>query len=376
MSHDFAPYVPSGARILPDTTTLLEIKDRMTSIDADPEVLSDVLSLIEIWKARREAVRPLSAIQTILQKIRCLPPSELRMKKMNTFVRTLGQSNHLAMFLEMLRESSRSKIDSERSLCERMSRSATRHSIYGWSAQLLLLESAEGSTEGTFPPENGLERRIGITTPEWGLSLHVWQPNLHAKPFPISKLDEPSLAIEPPHTHPFDFASYVVRGELHQTRYEQMTGATSGSRSRRYPNTEFSHVDGVWPPHMKSEKAALVELESRVRMVEGDSYFMPCNWIHDFDVDLEAAFAKPTITLFLSSEFIVMPHVYMAQSMEKFHRKHPNLKKSATALPEKTWDKCFEEISSYLRGEVGILRLNSTISYAGEYAFLHTAGAD
>jgi hypothetical protein len=49
-------------------------------------------------------------------------------------------------------------------------------------------------------------------TAVWGLSMHIWQANPRARAFPSAKRAEPGLILEPPHSHPFDFASMVSVG--------------------------------------------------------------------------------------------------------------------------------------------------------------------
>jgi hypothetical protein len=112
-------------------------------------------------------------------------------------------------------------------------------------------------------------------------------------------------------------------------------------------------------------------LEERVPLRAGDSYYMSCNRIHDVEIDASIALDRPAITLFLASECVVKPHVYMAPPMADFHDAHPKLKHRGYALPRENWYEKLELASAYLRGKAMTLNLHNIVKYEGEYAFFH-----
>jgi hypothetical protein len=119
----------------------------------------------------------------------------------------------------MLRDSAERFGTPEQQLCKAVSQDARMHATNGWCGQTLILESCLGPTEGTFETAPGVEEMLGNTPPEWGVSIHIWQPNPKAKGFPVENRHEPGIIVEPPHSHPFDFISMVVTGEMHQSTY-------------------------------------------------------------------------------------------------------------------------------------------------------------
>jgi hypothetical protein len=143
-------------------------------------------------------------------------------------------------------------------------------------------------------------------------------------------------------------------------------------RADRYAGTKLEHVHGVWPPHDHQASSELVTLEERVALRAGDSYYMPCDKIHDVEIDASIASDKPTITLFLGSEAVVKPHVFMAPAMAEFHNVHPDLKHSGRALHRDDWHAKLEAVAAYLRGKNPTLNLDNIVRYEGEYAFFHT----
>jgi hypothetical protein len=209
----------------------------------------------------------------------------------------------------------------------------------------------------------------------WGLSMHIWQPNPHAHRFASGKRAEPDLILEPPHSHPFDFASMVATGTLCQSIYAQHDPlAVDGIDSRvdgRYDGVPLEHVDGVWPPHNHRSPVEVGTTESGVGLQAGDSYFMPSSRIHDFEIDAGTARSTPAITLFLASEMVVKPHVYMSPSMADFHTSRPGLKSEGRPLAPADWRAKLRAAAAYLRGEVPVLSLDEIVKYDGEYAFFH-----
>jgi hypothetical protein len=93
--------------------------------------------------------------------------------------------------------------------------------------------------------------------------------------------------------------------------------------------------------------------------------------IHDVEIDPVAAVETPTITLFMSAEYMVMPHVYMARSMADYHERYPSIKTLAKPIPPASWHAKLEALSKYLAGHSSTLRLPEIVQFDGEYAFFH-----
>jgi hypothetical protein len=98
---------------------------------------------------------------------------------------------------------------------------------------------------------------------------------------------------------------------------------------------------------------------------------MPCDVIHDVEIDHPSSFDTPTLTLFLSSEYMVMPHVYMSDAMTEHHLLNPSIKSSASPIPAESWHDKLEAISNYLTGKSKTLRLPDIVNFDGEYAFFY-----
>jgi hypothetical protein len=68
----------------------------------------------------RAELTPLRELRRVLEGMRALPPSIERLRRMNTFVRTLGQPNHLAILLDVLRGRLKSHNASRRPVISRI----------------------------------------------------------------------------------------------------------------------------------------------------------------------------------------------------------------------------------------------------------------
>jgi hypothetical protein len=315
-------------------------------------------------------------MRSVLDWIRALPRGNERVKAMNTFVRTLGQPGVLATFLDMMRHSAKRDGSPEEEL-SLISRNARKHSAYGWAGQTLLLFSGKQATQGTLPPEPGVAEMLGDPPPAvWGLSMHIWQPNPRAQGFTSGGRIAPGLIVEPPHSHPFDFASMVSVGTMHQSIYGQLSADElpelgAHDQGGRYDGVPLEHVDGVWPEHTYRSSCEVRTLETSVALGAGDSYYLPCDMIHDVEFDAHVAATTPAITLFLASEAVVKPHVYMAPSMADAHAANPHLKDQGRALTTSAWHAKLDAVASYLRGEQPTLCLDQIVGHDGEYAFFH-----
>lgn len=360
-----------------DGMSLRDIRDRMAKLEQSAPVREQLLSLVEDWRSQPRSVEPLSTVRLLLDSIRALPRGDERLIRMNTFVRTLGEPETFATFLDMIRDSSRRDGTVEQALSE-ISHRSSKHAVYGWCGQTRLVLSGAERTEGTVTPRPGVERFLGKTpTSAWALSMHIWQPNVRAKGFLCGRSPHPSSIVEPPHSHPFDFASVVVIGTMHQSIYAQrdsvhrLLNDPMADRADRYSGVKLVHVHGVWPPHFGREEVEVQTIEDRLKLTAGDSYYMSANTIHDVQFDEHIAQNNPAITLFLRSESFVEPHVYMASSMADFHASNPDLKHQGRALTEVAWDQKLRMVADYVRGINKGLNLGHIVKYDNDYAFFH-----
>jgi hypothetical protein len=373
------PSLPAQCpKISIDGTSLSYIRDYMTNLPPDPVIQEAILSVIKRWLDKHDISEPLADIKSILDSIRLLSRNHERMNCMNTFVRTLGQPEIFATFLDILRDSSRRLGTNERILSE-VSLKAKEHAVYGWCGQTKLAVSSSDHTNGTMTPGVGVQEMLGETpVSTWVLSMHIWQPNPHAKGFLCGNRSVQSVIAEPPHSHPFDFVSAVVIGKMHQSIYAQCGSQLALIKKQEgkpqkgtYDGIKLEHVHGVWPPHDYREVSELITLEDRVVIDSGDSYYMSCDTIHDVQIDATIASIKPTITLFLRSESFVKSHVYMAAPMADFHALYPDYIDKQYPLEDGAWNKKLELLADYVRGKSKILNLDDVVNYNGEYAFFH-----
>lgn len=348
----------------------------MKSLDPNPSIRQALLRLLERWNERCDSVEPIASIRAILDTIRALPRSDERVRCMNTVLRVLGQSENFATLLDMIRDSSQ-RIGTNEHVLSESSRKSSKHAVYGWCGQTRLVLSGTEPAHGTLTPEPGVQDFLGKTpTSAWSLSMHIWQPNANAKGFECGHRIEPPVIAEPPHSHPFDFASIVVIGQMHQSVYAQCDSDVGVARldrelKGRYDGVTLHHVHGVWPPHDQYEETSVVTLENRVLMKAADSYFMPAPIIHDVQVDATISQNTPAITLFLRSETYTKPHVYISSSMADCHARNPALKHQGYPLSDEDWNRKLERVADYVRGKTPTLNLSSVVKYDNEYAFFN-----
>lgn len=366
------PYSPEGNRGMTEHTTLASMRDALTKGNIDVQTVQAINTLIERWRNDSNSVEPLAEMWRIVERARTLPRGDERVTIMNSIVKTLGQPNMLATFLDMVRDSATRNGTKEQELCRLKLQNVRMHSIYGWCGCTLLVDSDQ-PTEATYPPVPGLGERLGNTTSSWNLTINVWQPNAKAKGFPVNAVIDKNALIEPPHSHPFDFVSTVVKGSMHHSIYAQNDAAALpvANSNDRYGQTTLEHIDGVWPPHQFLESCTIRTLEPRVMLKAGDSYYMPCDWIHDVELDANTAVLEPTITLFFSSEYMVVPHAYVARSVVDFQVANPDIKSVGVPISENAWHEKLKALAAYLRGETATLELNEIVKHPSEYALLH-----
>jgi hypothetical protein len=346
-------------------------RDQMTSAQPVPRVESAANAIIASWKQDPNRASPLADLRSLLDSIREEPRGDLRARSMNTLVRSLGEPRALADLLDILRWCLKNGNEADRLLATQ-AQGGKMHAAYGWAGSTSIVLSSPAVATGTTPPaERDLEDRLKYPVPIWELNLHVWQPTTNATPFECGANFQGVYA-EPPHSHPYDFVSMISAGEVTQYVYkEKAADDEKGERGGRYEGTPLQHVDGVWPPHLFRKTAYLRTLE-RVEMAVGDSYFMPCNRIHDVEVSAATAHHRPAVTLMLLSESAVMPHAYMASAMADHHQRNPDLiAQIARPQTPRGWEQKLERVSRYLRDPSAGLRAADIVEHDSDYAFLH-----
>ncbi|HEY0027405.1 MAG TPA: hypothetical protein VGC35_06005 [Allosphingosinicella sp.] len=348
----------------------MSIRDTLTRLSPNIGISDRIAGIVAGWRAAPASVQPYLEMRDVLEEVRRIPPGNARVRSIHAILAALGRPDVLATFLDALRDSvcRNGTVEQEASRARLLN--VRMHSIYGWCGNTLTVESLHEPSEGTSPAPLGLAERLGNAAAAWNLTVHIWQPNALARGFPASGRIPAGSIVEPPHSHPFDFMSTVVKGELHQSIYS-LVGDAASTCAGYYDGIALQHVDGIWPRHAFRETVRLRTLEHRVRLRAGDIYYMPSRWIHDVEIDAGRADRQPTITLFLSTEYIVMPDVYMIDAMADFHEAHPEIKSRGAALPEARWHDKLKAIAEYLRGRSDGLDLNEIVGHDGEYAFFH-----
>jgi hypothetical protein len=378
MKRMHSPHLPEFPRAIVDAKPLAWTRDYMNNLAPHGETARAIQQLLDDWNRDRNATAPIQTIRHVLDSIRELPRGDERIAAMNTVVRTLGTATALATLLDMMRDSARRTGTQEQEL-SLYSRLDAKHSSYGWCGQTKLICSHPNPTPATLRPAPGVQGILGsVPATMWALSMHIWQPNPFAKGFPSGKRPEPNVIVEPPHSHPFEFASMVAIGSMHQSIYADaetagsLSDASAEKAHGRYSGLTLERVTGVWPPHPDQESVGVTTLEERVLLSAGDSYYLPCNVIHDVEIDASVASTKPTITLFLRSECVLMPHVYMARSMLDFHADHPDIERWGQPMHDVDWLEKLRLVSEYLRGGRPQLVLDDVVKQRSEYSFFHS----
>lgn len=357
--------------------SLADKRDALTSGLRSAEMRTVLLGILDGSKYVGPAIpTPLQDLRDLLDTMRNLPPEMERLCAMNTFVRTLGERHNLAKLLDILRQSYLGE-GPEAVLASR-SQKGRMHCIYGWSGQTILLASNPEPTSVTEVPTDDMDSFLGYPPAEWDMSIHIWQPNPQVVGFRSTRRLEADAIVEPPHSHPFSFASYVSIGSLRESIYcadeVASTSVADDASSYRYAGVTLQQVDGVWPPHESYKPTHLRTNEDRVLLEEGQSYFLSCSAIHDVEVDRSQAAATPAITLFLCAEATMKPSAYLANDMAEYHRQNPFIKDVAVPLSAAEWDAKLVAVVDYLRGDSSQLRLDRVITCNSDYGFMHIKG--
>jgi hypothetical protein len=278
---------------------LLSSRDALSAGHCDKHTATAITSILaEPEQGQSDAAGTLEKLQLLLEQIRHTPKGIARVSRMNAFVRTLGRADNLALFLELMRTSLKSAQLSDREIAER-SRAGLTHCLYGWAGQSHVLYSERNPLLSTTLAGSGVEDHMGYPVAEWHASIHIWQPNPEAQAFESLKRSEPGVLVEPPHSHPFSFVSYVSIGAMRESVYQETSASAPTGSTDRYQDVDIERVDGVWPPHREYARRRLRTIEDRVDLVQGQSYFMSPDMIHDVEVDRATSADRPAITFFL-----------------------------------------------------------------------------
>lgn len=355
----------------PGQFVLRHSRDELSTGFRDSQTEMAVTSILADAGRASAGASPLRDLRAVLDGLRTRPSGAGRIAGMNSFVRTLGQPEHFALFLEALRDSL-SDENTEESKIAAMSQGGRLHCIYGWAGQTLVLASADDPTPATKAPSPGVVEKYAYPIARWHISIHIWQPNPNVKGFARTKRIEDGIIAEPPHSHPFEFVSYVSSGEMRQSIYVEDAGESSPDlEDGRYQGVLLERVDGLWPEHDEYEPRQLKTVEHRVELKAGQSYYVATDAIHDVEIDFATAMDAPTITLMLASETTDIAKAYLEPEMAEFHRLHPDVKDGATALDPAEWRAMMTAAARYLRGETDHLRLQDIFECNSTYGFIH-----
>ena len=350
---------------------LLSSRDALSAGHCDKHTAEAITSILaEPEQGQSDAAGTLEKLQLLLEQIRHTPKGITRVSRMNAFVRTLGRADNLALFLELMRTSLKSAQLSDHKIAER-SRAGLTHCLYGWAGQSHVLYSERNPLPSTTLAGSGVEDHMGYPVAEWHASIHIWQPNPEAQAFESLKRSEPGVLVEPPHSHPFSFVSYVSIGAMRESVYQETSAPAPTGSADRYQDVDLERVDGVWPPHREYARRRLRTIEDRVDLAQGQSYFMSPDMIHDVEVDRATSADRPAITFFLCAETTQVPNSYMVPSMAEFHRDNPDLTRQGKPLDLEAWDAKLDATARYLRGETDYLRLGEIVKCGSSYAFMN-----
>jgi hypothetical protein len=359
-----------------ETYSLSATRDLLSHGMQDSTIEERVTQIMDTFGSGSVATGALVSLQQVLEDMRRIPIGDLRTKAMNSFVRTLGQPRILAQYLDLLRKAVFSGDGLETELASRSMR-GRMHCIYGWAGQTLILPSEPYPVSETLSAIDNMDPFLGYPPAEWDLSIHIWQPHAEVARFKAPIKCDSSIIVEPPHSHPFSFVSYVVCGELHESIYVETSiedpSINFSNSSSRYAYSLLQRVDGVWPPHDEYIPACLAAVEERVLLSSGESYALPAEAIHDVEVNARTAATTPAITLFLCSEAIRKPKAYLSPDMARFHRANPDIKEVAVSLESHQWEAKLLAVSSYLRSETSTLDLSEIVKCSSTYGFMQSS---
>jgi len=222
------------------SSNLLSSRDALSTGHCDERTAAAITNILAGPKqGQNDAAGTLEKLQVLLEQIRHTPKGIARVSRMNAFVRTLGRADNLANFLELMRTSLKSSRLSDHKIAER-SRAGLTHCLYGWAGQSHVLYSERNPLPATTLAGNGVEDHMGYPVAEWRASIHIWQPNPEAQAFKSLKRFEPGVLVEPPHSHPFSFVSYVSIGVMRESVYKEASASAPAGSAGRYE--ELAHA--------------------------------------------------------------------------------------------------------------------------------------
>ena len=80
---------------------------------------------------------------------------------------------------------------------------------------------------------------------------------------------------------------------MRESVYQEASASAPTGSACRYQDVDLERVDGVWPPHRDYARRRLRTIEDRVDLVQGQSYFMSPDMIHDVEVDRAPSADRP-----------------------------------------------------------------------------------
>ncbi|WP_163380171.1 hypothetical protein [Cyclobacterium sp. SYSU L10401] len=372
LQFSIVPTRPKDSHIIDQRFCLSDAIIQLAQEHIDSGIEEKIHSCLDKWN-RGDIGSPISDLRVIVEPIRMTPPSFRRLQLMNSFLRVFSRPQIITKYLEALVIASQDNRSGDSELINRL-KDDTLHSMYGWCGNCQIFYTSSAPLPYYGIKSKKLQRQMGYPVGVWGINIHVWQPNSSAIPFKVKGNLPSNIITEPPHSHPFDFVSIVLKGRVHQSTYYPCKNEDSASSSiSTYKGFGFEHVDGVWPPHTNKNKCYLKTLEHRVLIEEGGAYFMPLEVVHDVQVEKNVASKTPAISLFFASEYYSPAHVYTTKEMIDFHNRNPFLKYEGSKLSSSQWEKKLIYISEYLLNTRETLNLNPIVKHRKSYSFLLNA---
>jgi hypothetical protein len=169
--------------------------------------------------------------------------------------------------------------------------------------------------------------------------MHVWQPS-----FPRDTQAK-HIRVEPPHSHPWSFHSYVVRGSLRQYSYSTVEYAKQ--RERYIPH---GGPIRAWQPTEWQNQT--LEQDEEVVLRAGQSYHLPPSFFHSTPDDGMPS-SHPAVTL-LYRWMPTQPSTFFLRTTEK--QAIAELAKRPYARFYNGWQK-LRAVAAYLRNEQQTLNL-------------------
>ncbi len=123
------PYAPITSRAMQEYDSLAAMRDAMTNAKIDYKIEQKIETILEKWKVEPSSVQPYVEMRSVLEDTRAIPPGNERISLMNSIIRIIGKPNNLAIYLDMLRDSSNRQGTKEQELCKNILQNVKMHSI-------------------------------------------------------------------------------------------------------------------------------------------------------------------------------------------------------------------------------------------------------